>query len=516
MKTGTTDQAARSDPARMLNTLRPRWRLTAAALAGAGMALAAAPFDVPWAVAFVVIVFQLIVAAPTPKLAGWSAWSAGVGYFGLSLHWIVDPFLVDAALTGWMAPFALIGMAGGLALFWAGAGWLAARAAPAGLARAICLAGLLALLEYARGVLFTGFPWAQLGHLLMSWDGLFPVLAATGGAGLMTVAVVALGVAGSAVFYGKTRWSIWTLLAAIALGPMAAGAIHLPEAAASQDAPVVRLIQPNAPQHLKWREEMIPVFFDRALGLTAEPGAPDLVVWPETALPVLFERSDAVRARMSAAAGNAQIIVGGQRFDGFRAHNTLAVLDDDGQIAEVYDKHHLVPFGEYLPFGALLERYGIGGLAAQAAGGYSPGGGPVTLQLGDRLGTVFPMICYEAIFPQYIRQVARPDWMVHITNDAWFGAFSGPYQHLALARLRAAEQGLPVLRAANTGVSAVIDGRGRILASLPLNTQGALDVRLPPALPPTLYARTGDLPVLIVVLLVTGGAVLVGRRRNAH
>ena len=516
MQGKTPDQVAPPDRALFLANLRRRWRLPCAVLAGAGMALAAAPFDVPWAVALIIIVFHLVVTAPTPSMAGWTAWWAALGYFGLSLNWIVEPFLVDAALTGWMAPFALVGLAGGLALFWALAGWSSARLLPAGALRAVAFAGLLALLEYARGFMFTGFPWAQPGHLLIAWDGVFPILAALGGAGLMTVVVLTLGVIGTVLLYLRPIWPIWVLLAVIASGPFVAGAIRLPDAGAAGNAPVVRLIQPNAPQHLKWRADMIPVFFDRALDLTAVPGSPDLVVWPETALPVLFERSDAVRARMRVAAGDAQIIVGGQRFVGFQARNTLALLDAEGQITAIYDKHHLVPFGEYMPFGAVLARYDIGAMAAQLAGGYSPGDGPAVMDLGARLGTVFPMICYEAIFPQYIRQVDRPDWIVHLTNDAWFGSFSGPYQHLALARLRAAEQGLPVLRAANTGVSAVIDARGRVLASLPLNTQGTLDARLPPALPPTVYARTGDWPVLIFVLLATGLALVAGRRRKAH
>jgi apolipoprotein N-acyltransferase len=156
-----------------------------------------------------------------------------------------------------------------------------------------------------------------------------------------------------------------------------------------------------------------------------------------------------------------------------------------------------VPFGEYVPLRGLAERLGLDGLAAVIPGGYLPGPGPVTFDLGPALGRAFPMICYEAIFPRDIRTLeTRPDWIAHVTNDAWFGTFSGPWQHLALARLRAAEQGLPVLRAANTGVSAVIDAR------------------LPPAAPPTLYARTGDLPVLAVTLAVAFALIVLARRKT--
>jgi apolipoprotein N-acyltransferase len=186
-------------------------------------------------------------------------------------------------------------------------------------------------------------------------------------------------------------------------------------------------------------------------------------------------------------------------------------LTPNGQIAAVYDKHRLVPFGEYFPGGTAAQALGIRGLAEVLAGGYAPGPGPAVLELGGALGGVFPMICYEAIFARDIRRVPRPDWMVHLTNDAWFGALSGPYQHLALARLRAVEQGLPVLRAANTGVSAVIDARGTITAALPLNVMGALDAPLPPALPPTLYGRMGDAPILLLVFLAT--AAMLARLR---
>jgi apolipoprotein N-acyltransferase len=173
-----------------------------------------------------------------------------------------------------------------------------------------------------------------------------------------------------------------------------------------------------------------------------------------------------------------------------------------------------VPFGEYIPLTGLARAMGLRGLAEVAGAGYTPGDGPALLDLGP-LGQAFPMICYETIFPGYIRQVDRPDWLLQITNDAWFGEFSGPFQHLELAQLRAAEQGLPLLRAANTGVSAVIDARGQVLAALPLGEHGALDLRLPPPLPATVYARTGDWPIW-VLLLGLSCCVMLAERRQRH
>ena len=196
-------------------------------------------------------------------------------------------------------------------------------------------------------------------------------------------------------------------------------------------------------------------------------------------------------------------LVGAQRFQGFQPRNSLAFLDQTGAVRAVYDKHRLVPFGEYMPGGMVANALGLRGLAERLDGGYVPGAGPSLMSLGAGLGQAFPMICYEAIFARDLGRASRGDWIVQVTNDAWFGRFSGPYQHLALARLRAVEQRLPLLRAANTGVSAVIDARGRVTAMLPLNTAGALDAPLPVALPPSLYARTGDTPIIFLVLLAT-------------
>jgi apolipoprotein N-acyltransferase len=479
--------------------------------------LGLAPFDLwPLGWAGFIGLLGLVAIAPTAPRAGLTAWIGATAYFAVALHWIVEPFLVDAPRHGWMAPFALALMAGGLALFWALAGWAAARLVPAlrsGLRLAV-LAGLLVLSEAARATILTGFPWAQPGHVLIG----SPLLALAPLAGPHGLTLFVLGLSAGIAAALMIRPALAAgLAAAPLLAALLAVAMVPREDVPAPDAPIVRLIQPNAPQHLKWREDMIPVFFQRALDLTAAPPpegepVPDLVVWPETALPVLLGRSDAARSRIAEASGAAQVILGGQRFVGFRARNTAVLLTPEGMIRQVYDKHHLVPFGEYMPGGAVAEALGLRGVAEVLANGYAPGPGPELLEVGAGLGRVFPIICYEAIFPGYIRQVPRPDWMVHLTNDAWFGGFSGPYQHLAIARLRAAEQGLPVLRAANTGVSAVIDARGRVLAALALNEAGFLDAPLPRALPPTIYARTGDLPLLVLVFLATSVALFVARR----
>lgn len=486
-----------------------------AALAGGVAALALPPFEAWYAIfpAFALIA-ALIATAPDPRTAAWRAWSAGAGWFAVAMHWIVQPFFVDAVATGWMAPFALVLLAGGLALFWALAGWVAARVV-AGPGRALVFAGLLTLTEALRGHVFTGLPWAEPGHGLVASQAL--ALSAFGGSYGLTLVLLTLSASSAAIYLMRgPLWAGWPLAVGLAIGliPMAS-----PAPAPAEDAPILRIVQINAPQHLKWQRDMIPVFFDRGLALTASAhgplGAPDLVIWPETSLPSLLGQSVRARVQIAEAAGDAQVLIGGQRYAGFEPRNMLAHLSANGDIVSVYDKHHLVPFGEYMPLRGLAERVGLQGLAQQLSGGYRPGEGPALLDLGP-LGRAFPMICYEAIFPSYIRAVDRPDWMVQVTNDAWFGSFAMPYQHLALARLRAAEQGLPLIRAANTGVSALIDARGTVTHTLPMDIQGIIDARLPPALPPTLYARTGDIPALILAIFVTLSGFAVARRTASH
>lgn len=494
-----------------------RWQARAlAAFAGGAAALALPPFDA-WYVIFpaFALIAALVATAPTAKDAAWRAWAAGAGWFGLAMHWIVQPFFVDAIATGWMAPFALILLAGGLALFWGLAGWVAGRLCAVGAGRALAFAGLLTLSEALRGYVFSGLPWAEPGHGLIASQAL--AVSAWGGPYALTLLLLVIS-ANSAALYLSRGPALAGL--PLALG-LAIGLIPLapPAPLPGPNAPVVRIVQINAPQHLKWNPDMIPVFFDRGISLTQSPasalGSPDLVVWPETSLPQLLDRSEQARAAIAEAAGPAQVLIGGQRYAGFEPRNVLALLAPDGEVAAIYDKHHLVPFGEYIPLRGLADRLGLRGLAQQMSGGYHPGPGPELMDLGD-VGQAFPMICYEAIFSRYIRAVERPDFMVQVTNDAWFGSFAMPYQHLALARLRAAEQGLPMIRAANTGVSAMIDARGRVVDALVMNTHGVIDVALPPALPPTLYARIGDWPALILAIFATLAGLGVARRVHTH
>ncbi|MCO8145029.1 apolipoprotein N-acyltransferase [Rhodovulum tesquicola] len=504
-----------------MSATRPRiveaLRRAPVAALGLGLvaALGQAPFGL-WPVALVALagLTWLVARAPRPRQAALVAWAGGVGHFALALSWIVEPFLIDLRAHGWMAPFAMIGMAGGLALFWGAAGAFAGWAGQGARRRALGFALGLAAMELARGYVLTGFPWALPGHV---WIGApqmqLAALVGQYGLTLFTTLVVALPLL---LPLGPGRSAGAVLAALMVTGAGVWGALRLDAPIpADPDPPQIRLVQPNAAQHLKWRPDMQRLFWERLLDLTAAPSdpPPDLILWPETAVPWMLEQAGGALALIAEVSDGVPVMLGIQRSEGPEVFNSLAVIRPGGGVSHVYDKHHLVPFGEYIPFGEVLGRFGIRGLAAQDVWGYAAGPGPVVLGLGPRLGAALPLICYEAVFPQDLRVPVRPRWIAQLTNDAWFGDWTGPYQHLALARLRAVEQGLPLLRAANTGVSAVIDARGRITHSLPLNSAGQVTAPLPPALPPTPYIRAGDWPVLLVLVAALAALVLTRRRK---
>lgn len=494
----------------MRSPLRPGVWLPLALLAGVAAALGQVPWSLwPLALAGYGAGVWLVAGAGSVRPAFWRGWAFGVGHFGVALHWITEPFQVDAVRDGWMAPFALVLMAGGLALFWGAAGAVSAYLPR----RAFGFALALAAAEALRGTVLTGFPWAQPGHVWLDHPpAQLAALAGAGGLMLLTLVVAALPVAGG--------WRGAGLAAALLAGAFGFGLWREGQPVPAPAGAVIRLVQPDADQALKWQPEHAGAFFARHLDLTATPAdrRPDLIVWPETAVPFLLNEPWDGLERMVAVAGDTPIVFGVQRTEGLRGYNSLAVLGRDAagapEVQAVYDKHHLVPFGEYIPGGDLLaDLLAVPSFAPKEGYGYSAGPGPALLDLGS-LGRVLPLICYESVFAWFPRAVDRPDWMLQITNDAWFGDVSGPYQHLALARLRSIETGLPLVRVANTGVSAVVDARGGITTSLGLNRMGALDAALPGAMAPTPYVRLGDWAAIVAWLL--GVLVLFRHTRVTH
>ena len=486
---------------------RPAWvRFVCLALLGALGGLGQAPYDL-WFATMLALggLFLTVPVSASPRQAAFHAWAFGFGYFAFSLRWIIEPFLVDIARHGWMAPFALLLMGAGAALFWALAAWSAAKLKPGNM---VLFGSMLVGAEILRSLILTGFPWALLGHVWVSSN--IAQAAAFGGPHLLTLFIV---VAGRAVAMLATRNWVFGL---VILGGIAALAFVLrpePMLPPSGDLPVVRLVQPNAPQHQKWDPEFRDVFLNRLIRLTGEGDVPDLVVWPETAIAYLLNYIDDDLSLLSDAARGAPLVFGIQRRDDqMRAFNSLVVMGPGGEVQSIYDKRHLVPFGEYMPGARLLGEMGAPGLARNLGIGFTPGAEPGPVDLPG-IGAAVPLICYEGIFAEEITYGNdRPRLLLLITNDAWFGKAAGPRQHLAQARLRAIEQGLPMVRVANTGISAMIDARGRITASLPMGVDRAIDVPLPPARPATLYSQWGDLPMIVLLLVLLSLGYWAGRR----
>ena len=482
---------------------------------GAVMALGQAPLGLwPLSLAGLCALTFLVSRASTAGGAAWLGLLAGAGYFALALSWIVEPFLIEPEIYGWMAPFSVVFLSTGLGLFWAIAAGLAVWKEPDPARRALRFALMLALVELARGYVLTGFPWALIGHVWVDTP-LAQLVALIGPNGLTALTALA---ASLPICLRARPFVAAGAVAILGIGGLGYGLDRLAQPAPMAPEVALRLVQPNAEQHLKWNPERAALFLERQLDLTAAEPAPgkrrpDLVVWPETSVPYLLNRSEGVLGAIAVAGHGATVVVGIQRTEGAQGWNSLAVIGPDATVRAVYDKHHLVPFGEYVPFGDLAWRwFGLAAFASQTGNGYSAGSGAVVLDLGPALGRALPLICYEAVFPQDLRAApGRADFILQITNDAWFGTLTGPWQHLAQARLRAIEQGLPLIRAANTGVSAVIDARGRVTAFLPLGKAAFLDAALPGATAPPPYARFGDGPVLWVLLAGLGLALLATR-----
>ncbi|MEX0278324.1 MAG: apolipoprotein N-acyltransferase [Ruegeria sp.] len=477
-------------------------RLALAAALGVAAAFGLAPWGHWWAtlIGFVLIA-PLYLSCETPRRAAWLGWVFAIAYFANALSWIIEPFLVDAERHAWMAPFALVFMAGGLAIFWALAFWLTRRIGGRPVQQGLILALTLALVEVARGYVLTGFPWAGVAQVWVNTS-VAQVLSMIGPYGLGALTLLATLPVGAALSTAKSlRDFALPASAAIAFACFAlVYAVTRPGVTLTGH--VVRLVQPNAPQHQKWDPDYAPLFFARQVEFTAAEPRPDLIVWPETSIPAWLSSAQPYLDAVIGAADGTPVVLGIQRGDGPRIYNSMIYLDEDGQQGGLYDKHHLAPFGEYVPFGDLMGQFGIYGMAATAGHGFSAGPGAALLDAGP-LGKALPLICYEAVFTQDVLSAPeRADFLLQITNDAWFGTRSGPYQHLAQAQMRAIEQGLPMMRSANTGVSAMIDPLGGVTLSLGLGEAGFIDADLPQPHPPTLYSRIGDIGVFGVLLVL--------------
>lgn len=503
----------------------PPWQArTGLVVAGAASALAMPPVDA-WplmALGFSYALLRLDAAPGRMRTQFVDGWLFGAGYFAVSLHWIAFAFLVEAETYLWMMPFMLAALALGMALYWGVAAVAARLVARQGLPLALAFAASLAIAEWLRGILFTGFPWAAPG---LAADGM----------GAVAQAASLIGMTGLTLLIG-----LWAMLPAVLLAHRSgrlAGLLLLALLPAfwafgawreaQPDLPPVagvklRIVQPDIPQGEKWTSANARPIFDRLLDLSRRgPDGTDLsgisiVVWPESALPFLVDESGEAGREIAALLGAGRSLAMGairrhpKGVKDAAFHNSLLVYSGDGAVTGHYDKWRLVPGGEFLPFEWLLEPLGFRRVVT-VPGSLAAGAGPGTVAFPGAPDAAV-LICYEAVFPDFLYPRGhRPGWLLNVTNDAWFGHSAGPYQHLAQARMRAIEEGLPVVRAANTGISAVIDARGRLTARLALGQAGQIDSPLPSALEATPYSRIGSLWLAILAACALATAAMMTR-----
>jgi apolipoprotein N-acyltransferase len=508
-----------------------RWRRRGVLfLLGALAALALPPLHL---VPFLPIAFTgllvLLDQDARPRAALATGWWFGFGHFVVGTYWIANSMLTDPVRFGWMIPFAIGGLSAVLAVFPALATGATAWLGSKGPARVLTLAIAWTIGEWLRGWVLTGFPWNLIGYSWSFSDDInqFAALFGIWGLSFVTVAVMSLpallfdwvGMRKSGETPAMRPWHAGgaMLIGAGVLAAIWAGGSHRLANASGATVPDVRLrlVQPNIDPGQKGDDSLRLANLARHIAMTIDSAGFDQathVIWPETAVLFLLERNAEIRQAISAA-----VPTGGLLFTGVpRAEpstgpmkqfwNSMSALDPAGDVIATYDKFHLVPYGEYVPLRWLMP------FVAKLTPGendYSAGPGPRTLRVPG-LPPVGPLICYEVIFPGRVVDPAdRPGWILNLTNDGWFGYSTGPYQHLASARLRAVEEGIPVVRAANTGISAVIDGYGRVLARTGLEEVAVLDVQLPQQLSGlTLYARFGDWATAGLLLIAALAAYL--------
>jgi len=529
MKQRVARRAAAAPPPRLaarLAALRG-WRRFGLALAlGLLSATAFAPlWLLPALVPAFVGLLWLLQGAGRGRGAFVIGWAFGFGHFLGSFYWVGIAMTVDFARFWWFLPISVGGLAAGMALYIAIAAWIVWQSRWQGAARLLLLAAVWLLMEWFRAWVLSGFSWNQLGAVWTFAPETMQLASLTGIWGLSLLTLLAAGA--PALFAEPTigRREAWATLAVawgLLLAALVFGIARLAAAPPSGEPAVpgvgLRLVQPSVEQTLKWRPELRARHVERLIELT-QTAADTLpithVVWPETAVPYNLWQDDALRQILAGLVPTGGLLItGAPRYEqGVGSWNSLYALDATGSIVAYYDKAHLVPFGEYVPLQALLGRLNL----TVTQGSFLAGPGLQTLALPG-LPAASPLICYEVIFAGEVvaADAPRPGFLLNITNDAWFGQSSGPFQHFAQARLRAVEEGLPLVRAANNGISAVVDPYGRVVASLGLNEVGVLDSALPSALEgETLFAQLSAWLLVPLVLVPVMVALLLVRRNVA-
>ena len=499
-----------------MKALSPAWRDRLLALvAGAAAALAHPPFGMLPGLLGYALMLWLADRAAGHRSAFFRGWLAGLAYFAISTWWVTEAFYVDVR-QAWMAPFAIAFLAGGLALFWGAAALLYRWIAPKGVLRVLVFAGVLAGFEWLRGHILTGFPWDLPGE---SWraGGAVSQFASVVGAYGLTWITLAVASSFAVVREGRRGMAVVIVAAVALVGLYGYGAYRLSNAVEGRG-PLVRIVQPMVKQSAKYDPELFASIVARYVTLTRTPAArtADIVIWPEGAIPAAINDYLAPGTwTLQEIAGSLEpgqtLLVGAYRIENTRDkalyYNSLAALGRTPgglELTGIYDKHRLVPFGEYMPMDEIVSKWGIKQMV-HVGEGFTAALPPNPIAPAA-IPPLQPLICYESLFPGFTREGARrsglkPAWIVNVSNDAWFGQTSGPLQHLNLASYRAIEEGLPMARATPTGVSAMIDAYGRVLPGkrIELGKAGVIDAELPPPAPTTLYRQWGEWPFVLMM-----------------
>ncbi|KWV50336.1 apolipoprotein N-acyltransferase [Rhizobium altiplani] len=514
-------------------------RVALAVLAGAVGVLALPPFGFFAAmfVSFTLLVWLIdgSAAAPESGLIGrlWPSftvgWLFGFGYFVAGLWWLGHALMIDAEAFAWALPLAILGLPAVLAIFYGIAAALARTMWSDGMGRIAALAASFGLLEWLRSVLFTGFPWNAIGYgmtpvpLMMQSAHVIGIMGITSLSVFIFAAPALLGTRQGA----KLGLSLAALLFAAHIG-YGAYILHGPQPAPASDSPspVIRLVQPMIEQTAKMDSDADrAAIFEKHLKLSVESPKdggrkPDIIVWPETSIPfILTDNQDALSRIADTLDDNQILIAGAVRVEDMgpgnppRYYNSIYVIDGRGQIAGAADKVHLVPFGEYVPFENILDDFGIQNVV-EMPGGFSPAATRQLLSLPTGI-KFYPLVCYEIIFPDEMTgDLGAANAILNVTNDAWFGATPGPYQHFQQARLRAVETGLPLIRNGNSGISAIVNARGEVIAGLGLNETGFVDATIErfdaqrdPGYPRQTYFRLIEILLFAIALVSRFGLV---------
>jgi apolipoprotein N-acyltransferase len=500
------------------------WRRVLFAFAfGSVMALTMPPFGVfplLW-VCLPALIF-LLQGCRSKKQAFVTGWSFAFGFLAFSLYWIAASMLVDFKTFWWAIPLSIAVLPACFAIYNGILATIAWCIGLEGVTGAVAFGLMWFLADEARGRAFSGFPWNLLGY---SWSRVLPVLQTTsviGIYGLSLLTCVAASLPASLIDRSKAAYRA-TVSGVVLFILVAAGGearLHLTKIT-DVSGIRLRLVQPDIDQAHKWLISEREVDFEKTLDLTSAPPAPGEpapthFIWPETGSTYYLAEDRERRAQIAARIPSASSVLTGiirrdiDEKGHSRFYNSLVAVDGLGRLVAAYDKVHLVPFGEYMPMRQWLPFPAI----AADIGDFTRGDGVRSLRVLG-LPPFSPLICYEAIFPDSsVDPTDRPDLIVNVTNDAWYGNTIGPYQHFAIARVRAIEQGLPLARSANTGISGMVDPLGRIVVRLGLGKRGFIDTGLPAPLPPTFFSKWQEIPVYLMFLLTVLALFVIRKQKN--